>query len=195
MDTARFVRLAGGIAAIGALIQIGWCVVESLDPISDSAGFGPRAGVAVLSHLMLLVGVIDLARSRAIGDGWPARIGCAVAALGWGLLAAAQIQVRIGLGEQLFYFAEPFIGLGMVAAGIGAARAGWWRGWARWVPLVCGLYPFVVGFPAYALTGGPSPLAFGGWALCWLALAVALRRAPVAAPAPADRRGVTSPTP
>lgn len=63
----------------------------------------------------------------------------------------------------------------MVAAGIGVVRSGYWRGWCRWTPLLCGLYPFVVIFPVFAAIGEPNFLLLSGWGALWLGLALPLR--------------------
>jgi hypothetical protein len=64
----------------------------------------------------------------------------------------------------------------MILAGIGVLRARRRRGWHRFVPLLCGLYPFAVIFPVFAATGAANFLVLSGWGACWLALAAALWR-------------------
>jgi len=50
-------------------------------------------------------------------------------------------------------------------------RAKRWHGWTRWLPLLTGLYPFLVLFPLIAITGAANIFAIGGWGLVWLASA------------------------
>ena len=48
-----------------------------------------------------------------------------------------------------------------------------WQGWRPYTALLCGLYPFVVLFPALALSGGANFLAIGAWSICFLLFSLA----------------------
>lgn len=171
-------RTAVALGAAGAVLQILGGVVETVDRVrAGEPGFGLRTTVIGVAYLMLLVTVLALGRSGVVGRGWIARHGLAVATAGWGLSAVAQLvlQVDVDLAERvLFPVATIGVSVGMVAAGGGVLRARRWRGWRRWVPLLCGLYPLAVVFPVFAATGRPVFLALSGWGACWLVLALAL---------------------
>ena len=66
---------------------------------------------------------------------------------------------------------------GMVLVGIAVLRTGTWRGWLRWLPLLTGLYPFVVMFPVLMITGHPPRLLIGIWDLVWSALGYVIHSA------------------
>jgi hypothetical protein len=79
-----------------------------------------------------------------------------------------------GFGLQVvFPVATILIGVRMTVVGIFVYRGHRWAGWRRAIPLVCGLYPFLVIFPAFAAAGGPNFLVLAGWGACWVALAAA----------------------
>lgn len=66
-------------------------------------------------------------------------------------------------------------GLGLLLAGIAVLRAGSWRGWQRFTPLLCGLYTFLVLIPALALSPeGYNAWALAGWQIPFALLGVAL---------------------
>ncbi|MGH3717198.1 MAG: hypothetical protein ACRDT4_27605 [Micromonosporaceae bacterium] len=162
---------------LGASLQVIGGIVESVDRVGPTEpGFAFRTSVIAVAYLMLLVAVIGLSRSGAAGGGLPARIGLAAVGVGFAGFAVAQVVLRIDflLAEQvLFPAATVLIGLGMIVAGIGVLRARRWRGPLRAIPLICGLYPFLVIFPAFAI-GGPNFLVLSGFGACWAALAVGL---------------------
>ncbi|MGM9511612.1 hypothetical protein ACS5NO_28000 [Larkinella sp. GY13] len=84
--------------------------------------------------------------------------------------------------------------IGMVLVGIAVWRAGRWRGWQRWMPLLTGLYPLVVMFPVLAITGHPPRLLINLWGLVWALLGYALsayakNRTPTHLDLPGRRRG------
>jgi hypothetical protein len=172
-------RTAVVVGAAGASLQVIGGVIETVDRVkATEPGFALRTTVIALAYVMLLVTVLALAGSGAVGRGAVARYGLVMAGLGWVLSAAAQLvlQADVDLAEQaLFPIATIAIGIGIVGAGVGVVRSGRWRGWRRWVPLRCGLYPFVVVFPVFAAIGEPSFLVLSGWGACWLGLALALR--------------------
>ncbi len=167
------------LCAAAAALQVLGGVIETVDRVrAGEPGFVLRTTVMAVAYLMLLVTALALARSGVAGRGRVARYGLVVAGAGWALSAAAQLVLRVDVdvAEQvLFPIATISIGAGMVAAGIGVVRAGRWRGWRHWAPLLCGLYPFVVVFPVFAAVGEPNFLVLSGWGACWLGLALALR--------------------
>ena len=46
----------------------------------------------------------------------------------------------------------------------------------RVLPLFCGLYPFLVIFPTFAMLGQPSFLILAGYGACWLAYGIVTLR-------------------
>ena len=171
-------RWLAGFGLVGALLQLLGGILETTDRVlPGESGFTARASAIGFAYLMLMAAVIGVARSGAASGSWPARLGFVSASIGWALSAVAQfvLQVDVALAETvLFPTATVLIGLGMLVAGIAVVRANRWRGWRRITPLICGLYPFVVIFPAFAATGGPNFLVLSGWGLCWLALGASL---------------------
>jgi hypothetical protein len=166
-------------------LQVLGGVLESVDRVkAGEPGFALRTTVMAVAYVMLLVLVLALARSGVAGRGKLARYGLVMAGAGWALSVVAQLALRteVDLAEQvLFPTATVVIGIGMVAAGTAVRRAGHWRGWRRWGPLLCGLYPFAVIFPVFAAKGEPNFLVLSGWGACWLGVAVALRNSADAA--------------
>ncbi len=170
---ARFVPAADLSCIVGALTQIVLGIVETVDPQGPTDP-PVRLVLGGISFVLLLVGVIGLARSRAAGDGWLARIGLGLAIAGSVLFVVAVLADLFASNDSLFNVASLVTALGMLLAGIAVLRAGTWRGWHRATPLLCGLYPLAVLPPVFALTGGPNYLAIAGGNVFWLALGVAL---------------------
>jgi hypothetical protein len=177
-DINRLVRGASVAGFVGAVLQIAGGVVETVDRVQPGEpGFAFRTSVIAVAYLTLVVGLIGLARSGATGPGLPARIGLGAVGAGWAVSAVAQVVLRVDLdlAEQvMFPAATVLVGIGMVLAGVGVLRARRWRGLRGVVPLVCGLYPFVVLFPVFAASGGPNFLVLSGWGVCWALLSIAL---------------------
>jgi uncharacterized membrane protein len=155
---------------IGPLQQIAPVEPPSLD-------FSIRNGLIALTHALVLVGIIGLARSGAAGDGWLGKIGLGLAIIMGALFIPAElsIQVNLPLGSTLDGICSMGLGLGMILTGIAVLRAGRWQGWTRFIPLLFGLYPFLLIMPYVFLTGAPNFVAIGGWGVFSLLLGVALR--------------------
>ncbi|HMS73885.1 hypothetical protein [Gordonia sp. (in: high G+C Gram-positive bacteria)] len=166
------------LALLGALLQTLGGVLETLDRVeAGSPGFGFRTVLIGLAYLCLLGAVIELRRSTTAGRGRVVRVALMVAGAGWVLSAVAQLVLNIDSDvaeKALFPIATIAIGAGMLVVGIDVLRARRWSAWRRWVPLVCGVYPFVAIFPSFAAAGQPNFPVLTGWGLCWLFLAVAL---------------------
>lgn len=190
------VRVAAAACAVGAFAQITGGILETVDRVlPPDPGYALRTTLIAAAYLLLLGGVIGLARSGAAGDGWLGRIGLPMAGLGWLASAIAQIvlQIDFTLAETvIFPAATVLLGLGMLLAGAAVLRARCWHGWHRIVPLLCGLYPFVVIFPVFAALGGPSFLALAGFGLCWLALGIALWTSAAASTSSTARSGIAA---
>ncbi|MGH9209235.1 MAG: hypothetical protein ACRD2C_00970 [Acidimicrobiales bacterium] len=78
--------------------------------------------------------------------------------------------------------------LGMVVAGIAVLRERAWNGWARFAPLVVGVFPFLFMVPFAAATGAPPTVSLVAWGLTFVALGTAARP-----PATTTTRPVSAP--
>lgn len=171
--TAGFVLGQGS----GALTGLGSGILQALVPTAPgSPAFIFRNNIVILSHVLVLIGVLGFARSGVAGNSWLAKIGLGIALLASLAFIPAEfiIQTRYDLGEMLLGFCAPLQGLGMTLAGIAVLRAGTWLGWPRFTPLLCGLYPFLVMIPVFAATGGPNFWAIAGVQVTYLLLGLAL---------------------
>jgi hypothetical protein len=65
--------------------------------------------------------------------------------------------------------------LGFVLAGIAVLRAGHWRGWGRFTPLLCGVFVFVALLPVQFVQPSAFLWPVAGWSACLLLLGLALR--------------------
>ena len=130
-----------------------------------------------VSHLLLLAGVVGLARAGAVGWGGLAVSGLGLTLLGLAVLTVAEISWLAGLGatDALYGIATLAMMLGLILAGVAVLRAGRWAGWHRYTPLACGLYIPLVMLPSFALPGLAMNYAIAGWGVCWLLLGLALQ--------------------
>ena len=163
--------IAGGVM----MIVLGIPLASLQD--SNSPAFGLIAALNAVSHLMLLAGVVGLARSGAAGRGRLAAAGLALTLLGLVVLVAAEAAWLTGLGaaDALYSLATLALALGPILAGIAIVRAGRWGGWRRFALLACGLYVPLVLLPSFALPGFAMNYALGLWGVCWLLVGLALR--------------------
>jgi hypothetical protein len=148
----------------GALIGIGVGVKEGLAPTAwGTTMFVVMQGIALIANALVFVGVIGLARSGAAGEGWLPKIGLGLALITSALFLPFELYIILNLeiGGMLLGISALLQGLGLLLAGIAVVRAGRWHGWHRWIPLLCGLYAFLVLIPALAL----SPDGYNAWAL------------------------------
>lgn len=164
-----------GSSAVGAIIGI---ITAFAPATADPKGplFLWVGLVLVALHVLDVIGIVGFGASGASGNGWLARIGLSAAVVGYVLVTAAEATLRISYeqGINLFGLAVPFAGFGFILAGIAVIRVKQWTNWRMLIPLVTGLYPFVVLLPAFAITQGPNFLAIAGWSVCRLALGIAL---------------------
>lgn len=179
MVNTGFLRSAGLLCVIGGLLQLVLGAVESFFPVqASSPEFVFRQVLVEISYVPMFIGVIGLALSGVAGNGWLAKIGLGSALLGSFLFVLAgmiMLLVQLALGEALYGIGTLLTGSGMLLAGIAVLRTRRWSEWRRYTPLICGLYVFLVLFPAAAIVQGPSFLALGGWGVCWLLFGAALR--------------------
>jgi hypothetical protein len=126
---------------------------------------------AAVAALLLTVAILAL-RARVAGVARPA---LAVAGAGMALFALAHVYTLVDADTAILLFSVFLVvpALGMVVAGIALARV--WRGPARFVPLLCGVWPLAT-IPAGAAIGDlPHFGAIAVWGLCWTAFGVLAR--------------------
>ncbi len=163
-ETSTFIRKTGFWCFIGALIGIGVGIKEGLLPTPwGTSMFVIMQLIVLLANALVFVGVIGLYRSGAAGVGWLAKIGLSIAIFGSALFLPLELYIIFNLevGGMLLGFSALLQGLGLLLAGFAVAQTRHWQGWQRWIPLLCGIYTFVVLIPALAL----SPEGYNAWAL------------------------------
>jgi hypothetical protein len=195
---ASRVATAGWLCAVGALIGAAGGLVLALvtpavGPDRFSYPLSPDAHriieiVFTVNHVLLLVGVLALARTGAAGTGRAGRIGLRVTAAGLVLLTVCEVGAFLlaesanptGQTDLLgggFGVSTVLIGVGLLLAGTAVIRERRWSGWARHVVLVCGLAVFVVVIPGLMMSMVAGRLVLVTWMLIWAGLGVALVRA------------------
>ena len=171
--------LAAWSTIAGALLQIvlGLALAPHQNP--GSPWFGLITGLNALSHLLLLVGLVGLLRSGAVGSGWLGQGGVLLTLVGFAVLILAEPTAFVNMDVATIFFsvATLVIMVGMLLAGVAAIQRGRWSGWERVTPLACGLFIPLVLLPAFALPGYASNYAIGVWGVCWLVLGLAMRAA------------------
>ena len=126
---------------------------------------------AAVGAALLCAAIVGL-RAQASGLARPA---LAVAAVGMALFALAHVYTLVDVDTAILLFSVFLVvtSLGMIVAGIAIARA--WRGPARFVPLLCGVWPLAT-IPAGAAFGDvPHFGAIAVWGLCWVAFGALAR--------------------
>lgn len=184
MKQTSFVRSSALSLILGALLQLVLGTIQHVAPVwPPSLAFSIRNSAIALSHLLVLIGVIGLARTGGAGNGWLGKIGLGIAIVGGILFIPSELLIQFNqtLGSNLDGMCAMLLGLGLVLAGIAVIRARQWQGWHRVMPLLTGLYVFLVIFPAFAITKGPNFLALAGWGVPALLFGIALRAEPILA--------------
>lgn len=182
---AGLIGLATGVlGAASAGVLLLWPSQAPADVLSHpftTEGFLVAQGWFAVHHLGLVVLLVALARSGAVGHGRVMRFGAwlAVAAM-VGLSLTELLAMRYaewdadaanqGLMGTAYGITVTAIGIGMLTAGVGVLRAGSWTSWHRWAPLAVGLAVFIVVTPG--MFGGfvVGRLAIGFWMLLLAAL-------------------------
>lgn len=178
LESNSFVRTAGQWCIIGALIGIGAGIKEGLAPTAwGTTMFIIMQVVVLVANALVFVGVIGLARAGAAGQSWLAKIGLSLALFASALFLPLELYIifNLEIGGMLLGLSALLQGLGLLLVGIAVVQAGRWQGWQRWIPLLCGLYTFLVLIPALALSpDGYNAWALVGWQVPFVLLGVAL---------------------
>ncbi len=161
-------RRRGGIALIaGALLTIAAAllsaIVQGTSSVPDDLvrypfshhAFLPFTVVAAACHLLMLAGVVYLARGRLAADSKTGRIGlqCVIAGLTllfvceWLQLPFAD-QHTSNTGPTIvdsgFGLATLLLAGGMISVGVATLREPNWGSWRQYAPLICGVLSLVV---------------------------------------------------
>ncbi len=160
-------------AAVGGSLTL---VLGALALIAPASTEGPAWFlVAAVAAALLAVGTAGLRTAvRSVPRTGPPLL---VAVVGLALFALAHVYTLVDLDTALLLFSILMVvgSLGLVVAGVFIARA--WRGAARFVPLLCGLWP-IAAIPLGAALGDvPHFGAIALWGVCWIALGAVLRTA------------------
>jgi hypothetical protein len=158
----------------GALLQIvaGFATAE-YQALSPTLWW--IASINAVSHLLLLAGVLGLARSGVAGRGRLATAGWGLTALGLIVLTIAEAISTTNMDVAVVFFTTATLVLmvGLILFGIAVLRAGHWSGWQRFTVLTCGLFIPVILLPALAMPGYAPHYAIGLWGVCWLLIGLA----------------------
>ena len=163
--------VAGPVLAAGMIFVPPQVAPGPLHYPFSSSNFLIAQFVFFLHHWGMVIPLVALAISGAVGPAKYARGGAWLAVAGMlGLTFAELNTMRFGHLDAatanegfvgaVYGISCNSIGLGLILAGIGTARAGFWSGWRRWVPLVIGIATFV------ELTPG----MFGGYLVARMAI-------------------------
>ncbi|MET8763774.1 hypothetical protein [Lentzea sp. NPDC004782] len=184
--------IAGGTATVASaalVLAVQPSVPDTMWSYPWSAGTFVLVCLAyAVFHVLVLVGVLGFARSGAAGTGRAARAGGGLAVAGTAVLLAAELASIPFRAEPLSATGPSVVGAvfglgtlltaaGFLMTGVTTLRAGVWRGWRRYVPLVTGVWTaLLVGLAA---TAGIA-FGVGVYGLCVLMLGVAMRSPVVA---------------
>jgi hypothetical protein len=173
LSRAGLIGLATGLlGALGALVMLLWPPQVREELVSypfTTAGFYVAQVWFFIHHFGLVLVLVALALSGAVGKSSFARVGAWAAVIGMVALTLCELlamryadwltaTANATLMGTCYGISVTVIGLGMLAAGIGVLRAGAWHGWPRWTPLAIGLPPSRWSTPACS-----AALSWRGW--------------------------------
>ena len=188
---SSFVKTAGLLCIVGSVIgAVSGLVTAFIPPAVSSdwysypytpTGFLVAQLVFILNHVLLLFGILGLARSGAAGTGLLGRVGLWISVLGMATLTLCEVGAmtlatspflspRTNLMDMLYGVASILIGLGLVLAGVAVVRASKWDGWHRFVGLICGASVFVIVIPGVFGPFLAGRLAITVWMLTFAVL-------------------------
>jgi len=170
----QFVALAAWGTIAGGVLQMAGGVIN---PPQGSLAAGAAVGLSSLSHLLLLVGMLGLWASGAMGRGRLAVGAIWTVVIAWAVLAVAEPIVLINndIANVLFGVGTLGLAVGLILAGITTFRTRRWKGWHRFTPLAAGAFLVVAVFPAFALPGRDFEYVIAAWGVCFVLLGVAMR--------------------
>ncbi|MGI5131200.1 hypothetical protein ACQEVB_30655 [Pseudonocardia sp. CA-107938] len=164
--TPQTTRGIGGFGVVVTVLGVGY-------GLAAIAGWAPSWGSVAQAVLHVGELAVVVALFGVIGAHRVGRAGLAAAAVGQVVLVVAELVYPAdpGLGDVLFGIAPLLSGIGMIVAGVVAARL--WHGWQRFLPLAVGIWIIVPTTPILIITGGPpAPLALAAvvvWDVLWAA--------------------------
>jgi hypothetical protein len=134
----------------------------------------------MLNHMLLLIGILGLARSSAAVTSLLGRVGVWISIVGMATLTLCEVGAmtlatspypspRTDFMDMAFGVASILIGVGLVLAGVAVARSRKWGGWQRFVALICGVAVFVIVIP-----GVFGSFLAGRLVLVWMLMFAAL---------------------
>ena len=189
--TGRPSPVAGWICLVGAVIGLaqGLFMLFVTPVVGDdrysyplsATGFTIAQMSFAVQHLMLLVGVVALARTCWTQRSRLAVIGFWIAAAGFLLLTAMELlaitaadaatsSAQADLINSLYGIPTIICGVGLLVGGIGFAKASRLTGWQRWLPLILGIYVFVPLMPAIFAPYVWGRIAISVWMLLFAGL-------------------------
>ena len=192
---SSFVKTAGLLCLVGAFIGLTSAIVTAFIPPAVSSdwysypytptGFRVAQFVFILNHVLLLVGILGLARSGAAGTGLLGRVGLWISVVGMATLTLCEVGAltlatspypspRTDFMDMSFGVASILIGIGLVLAGVAVVRAREWTGWHRFVAFICGVAVFVIVIPGVFGSFLSGRLVLAVWMLMFAALGWAL---------------------
>ena len=172
--TAGRVRFAGLACLAGGALEL----------VSVPFGFPLDELSWLLAQLGLMGGLLGMLWLRVAGSGWGGELVLVVPLVGMLLQIGGEAYkiyviasgspetdqaslAIIGIGTQL-------VAVGMILVGIAALRQRAWRGWRSFMPLLVGLYIYLVLFPSLIITGNPPENLVGFWGVSWMLLGYAI---------------------
>lgn len=192
---SSFVKTAGLLCLVGAVIGVISGLVTAFIPPAVSSdwysypytlmGFLVAQLVFILNHVLLLVGILGLARSGAAGSGLLGRVGVWISVVGMTTLTLCEVGAMTlttspyptpstDFMDTSYGVASILIGVGLVLAGAAMVRAREWASWHRFVALICGVAVFVIVIPGVFGPFLAGRLAITVWMLMFAALGWAL---------------------
>lgn len=194
---SSFVVRAGWLCAIGGIMGVVSGLITAFIPPAlepdrysypySSTGFLIAQVVFIVNHLLLLAGIVGVARSGANGTTRSGRMGVWSAAIGMVALTLCEVRALTLVDEPypspstetldaFFGIATILIGVGLSLAGLAVLRIDAWKGWRRWVPLACGAATFLVVMPGLLISFLAGRLGITVWMLLFAALGIAVAR-------------------
>ena len=190
-----FVRTAGLLCLIGGVIGVISAVVMAFIPPTVSpdlyrypftlTGFLVAQFVFMSNHMLLLVGILGLARSGVAGTGLLGHVGLWISVAGMAALTLCEVGAMTlatapypspgtDFMDMAYGVASILIGVGLTLVGVAVVIAGEWAGWRRFVVLVCGVAVFVIVIPGVFGPFLAGRLVLAAWMLMFAALGWAL---------------------